>query len=300
MRNFLFFLALVQFCFLSLHAALQPIGVEVNTQTLLASETYEEGQIFQLDDDSYWMVKKIEKRKKTWGEWWHNVEPIINQFSANFYNDPAKWKVDDTITVFRSTVNIFPEFPFILKNESTGEAAFARYVSPMEFNIPSYEKALELFNEPYQVSNQLMRCLIAHEALFVLNEGAAWQGIKTLQQKSRSIKEWWKNVTYKKPDLQFISSSTDWAIGDTVQIFRRTWAPAQTRYVTDSSYLESFLLYNKRSGKLQFIRPLDVLGMYDHLLEYSYIQYKEGYDEGYDDGYSDGYRNGQSSCACSH
>ncbi len=300
MRIFYLLTAFIQFCVLPLNAALQPIGAEISTQTLLVNETYEEGQILQLDDDSYWLVKKIEKRKKTWGEWWHNVEPVINQFSANFYNNPANWGKEDTITVFHSAVNVFPEYPFILKNESAGEAAFARYISPMEFNIPSYEKALELFNETYQESNQLMRCLIAQEAIFILNEGAAWQGVKTLHQKTRSIKEWIKNVTYKKPDFPFVFSQADWAIGDTIQIFRHKWSPAQIRYTTESAYLESFLLYNKRSGKLQYIRPLDIVGLYDYLLEHSYNLYKEGYDEGYDDGYSDGYNNGRSSSTYSH
>jgi len=296
MRKYLSLLILYILFPLYASAGLLPIGNPVGeSHTLVGQSFLDHEWIVWLENDSYWLIKPLGKRKQTWSEWWNNQSPVDNEFDDCFYFKLPSWGIGSTIQVYEAETVYFSDYPYLLRNTVTGQLAFAKVVCPNDLRLPKVQFAAKFFDNPIAPSTRIIRSLY-QEIQTIMLENSSWY-LFQVDKNNATLSEWWNNLNPEQPDNQFLTTHSDWQASDPIQVYSHNWSYSgdASEYVKGCLHNTAYLIENKRNGKLAYALPVEAHGVVDKLSEFANEQYKLGHKNGYDLGYQKGRSSGYSS-----
>ncbi len=280
------------YCLLPLYAfaGLFPDKKAVGEPHSLEGQSHiSEKWIVWLDNESYWLMKPIQKRSQTWVEWWYSRDPLENQFDERFYFQKTSWSIGSAIQVHEVETTTYQDYPYILENLVTGEFAFAKVVCPNDIRLPKMQSALKFFDNPVSEPTSITRSLY-HEIQTLDLDGKYWSLLE-----SKDIQYWHYFKSGKSndkilewPDDEFLSSSADWEVSDPIQVYSQNWPSCESAgdYKKGCQFKAAYLLENKRSKKFIYAQPIEANDVIDLLLEFAEYQHKSGYNTGLNHGYA--------------
>ena len=116
-----------------------------------------------------------------------------------------------------------------------------------------------------------------------------------LNQRSRSVSEWWKGTNINI-DQKFIWDKRSWKPLNVVYIYENTLNEEINDKISKKDRKEllkyGYILHNASSDKIAFAQPFQIANLIQKLKDRAKERYKKGYDKGYDKGYKKGYEKG--------
>lgn len=267
-----------------------PIGV---THALAGQSSLNHEWIVWLDNDSYWLIKNMEKRDQTWSEWWNNQVPLENQLDDSFYFNAGSWGLGSSIQVYETETIHYTDYPYLLENMATGQKAFAKVVCPNSLRLPKVQAAHEFLDNPIGNLSFIKQSLYRQINIITL-EDSSWYLFK-VDTIGTSFSDWWYNNYPTQPDDQFLSTYEDWCTSDPVRVYSKDWASCDSNneYKKNCVLNTAYLIENKKNGKLAYALPVEPEAVIEKLLDFAEKQYQLGYKNGYNNGYNEGYNKGK-------
>jgi flagellar biosynthesis/type III secretory pathway protein FliH len=116
-----------------------------------------------------------------------------------------------------------------------------------------------------------------------------------VDQRSRSVGEWWKGVNLDI-DQKFIWDQRNWKPLNIIYIRENTLDDEINDKVSKKDKKElikyNYILINATSDKIAFAQPFQIENLIQKLEDQASKNYSKGYNKGYDTGKKDGYSSG--------
>jgi hypothetical protein len=256
-------------------------------------------QAIQLDDGSLWEIHFMEKKGRSWGEWWRGEQ--VEQPDARFLCNPKLWKEADSIKVYRPARPMLIGYPFVLENTRTNELACAQLQGPDTLMFPK-EKAVREWCE--KVPGE--KCIIGRNIEFYDGNILLFKDKKLFQmhafeRNSRSLGDWWNGVKAEQPDAAFLFKHRKWKAGDAVIKYEidvsQVSSSACYNYASANSKASSkvVVLIHAYRNEIVYVKPVTFLELIAKYEKERKRIYRRGFSAGHSIGYSSGYNSGYSS-----
>lgn len=162
----------------------------------------------------------------------------------------------------------------------------------------SADECLICIDENYSNLSIKSRFDIGDSTILVLEDNSLWE-MFSFEIRSRTIGEWWNGYEIKV-DSELLWERDDWTVYDKVFVDNNNSdvSIADNFKDIDKKKYRSYryIINNMDTGKVAFVKPLEIADLailFNQLAENQYhVGYDSGYSLGYINGNSDGYDNG--------